>query len=162
MARPLTRATVADAVMTPSPIDPTWILEGAPAARTASVGHSVDGLTWVDVWDCTAGRFEWRYPSDETVHIVEGGAHVVDADGGEWELGPGDVVTFRKGTRARWHVPEYVRKVAFCRRDVPRWMAFYCRARRAAGIRAGRLAARARRGAAGAAPLVSLSLSTLV
>lgn len=117
---PLLRTSTASVDMRPAPIDPSWILEGQPSARVASVSRSADGLSWTDVWDCTAGRFVWRYDIDETVHILQGGAHVVDANGTHWDLRPGDVVTFRVGTKARWHVPEYVRKVAFCSEPVPR------------------------------------------
>jgi uncharacterized cupin superfamily protein len=117
---PLSRTSSAAVDMRPAPIDPSWIVEGHPMARVAPVSRGADGLTWTDIWDCTAGRFVWHYAVDETVHILEGGAHVVDANGTRWDLRPGDVVSFRVGTRAHWHVPEYVRKVAFCSEVVPR------------------------------------------
>jgi len=117
---PLLRTSTDTVEMRPAPIDPSWIVEGSPMARVASVSRGVDGLSWTDVWDCTAGRFVWHYEIDETVHILEGGAHVVDANGTHWDLRPGDVVTFRVGTAASWHVPDYVRKVAFCSEVVPR------------------------------------------
>jgi uncharacterized protein len=111
---PLLRTSTSAVEMRAAPIDPSWIVEGNPQARVASVSQSADGRSWTDIWDCTAGRFVWHYAVDETVHILEGGAHVVDANGTHWDLRPGDVVTFRVGTTASWHVPEYVRKVAFC------------------------------------------------
>ncbi len=117
---PLLRTSTASVEMRPAPIDPSWVIEGSPMARVASVSRSADGLSWTDVWDCTGGRFVWHYEIDETVHILEGGAHVVDANGTHWDLRAGDVVTFRVGTAANWHVPEYVRKVAFCSEAVPR------------------------------------------
>lgn len=117
---PLLRTSTASVDMRPAPIDPSWIVEGSPIARVASVSRGADGLSWTDIWDCTAGRFTWHYGIDETVHIIEGGAHVVDANGKQWDLRPGDVVTFQVGTAAHWHVPEYIRKVAFCREVVPR------------------------------------------
>jgi uncharacterized protein len=117
---PLLRTSTASVEMRPAPIDPSWIVEGSPTARVAPVSRGADGLSWTDVWDCTEGRFVWHYAIDETVHILEGGAHVVDANGTQWDLRPGDVVTFRVGTAASWHVPEYVRKVAFCSEVVPR------------------------------------------
>lgn len=161
MSPPLTRVPVADAVLLPTPIKSTWILDGAPVARTGSVGRSSDGLTWTDVWDCTAGSFEWHYGFDETVHIVEGGAVVVDAEGIEWQLRPGDVVTFRKGTMARWRVPEYVRKVAFCRRDVPRWMVVWVRGRRVVAREAGRVVRRLRGATTASAPLIVLCVELI-
>jgi uncharacterized cupin superfamily protein len=117
---PLLRTSANAVDMRPSPIDPSWIVEGNPQARVASVSRGSDGLSWTDIWDCTAGRFTWHYGIDETVHILEGAAHVVDANGKQWDLRPGDVVTFQIGTAAHWHVPEYVRKLAFCSEAVPR------------------------------------------
>jgi uncharacterized cupin superfamily protein len=128
--------------MRPAPIDPSWIIEGAPTARVAQLGRSRDGLTWTDLWDCTAGRFRWHYGPDETVHVIEGEAIVTDADGHVWTLRPGDVVTFRAGTKAQWHVPEYIRKVAFCRKRVPRWVAFGLGAWRACTYHSERIARR--------------------
>jgi uncharacterized cupin superfamily protein len=155
---PLTCAHVSEAEMADAPIERSWIVEGDPAARSATLARSTDGLTWTALWDCTAGVFDWRYSFDETVHIVDGAATVVDADGLEWQLAPGDVVTFRKGTTARWHVPAYVRKVAFCRCDVPRWLAVYARGRRTVGRRARAAVDRMRMGALLVAPVFSLSL----
>ena len=117
---PLQRISTDSVDMRPAPIDPSWIVEGNPVARVGSVSRGADGLSWTDIWDCTAGRFTWHYAIDETVHIVEGGAHVVDANGKQWDLRPGDVVSFQVGTAAHWHVPRYIRKVAFCREVVPR------------------------------------------
>ena len=89
-------------------------------ARVKSLSRSGDDTAWTDIWDCTAGTFEWRYEIDETVHILEGEVVVTDHNGTVWKLEPGDVILFRVGTRAHWHVPEYVRKVAFCRKALPR------------------------------------------
>lgn len=117
---PLLHISAASIEMRPAPIDPSWIVEGNPVARVGSVSRSSDGLSWTDIWDCTAGRFTWHYAIDETVHILEGGAHVADANGKQWDLRPGDVVSFQVGTAAHWHVPQYIRKVAFCSEVVPR------------------------------------------
>jgi uncharacterized cupin superfamily protein len=95
-----------------SPIDPDWILEGQPKTRSATFSRLTDGRTWVDMWDCTAGRFYWYYDFDETAHILEGEAIITDATGRVWEVKPGDVITFREGTRAHWVVPHYIRKLA--------------------------------------------------
>jgi len=36
----------------------------------------------------------------------------------------GDVVFFRDGAHARWHVEGRVRKLAFCRKTQPAWLGF--------------------------------------
>jgi len=126
---PIVHAAITAAELSPSPIDPSWIIDGAPAARVASLSRSADGSAWTDLWDCTAGSFHWHYSINETIHVVDGGAVVTDRDGATWELAPGDVMQFLVGTQARWHVPRYVRKVAFCSEPVPRPLTRLLRAR---------------------------------
>ena len=102
-----------------APIQPEWIIEGQPKARNAILSQSSDRSAVTLVWDCTAGRFNWYYDVDETVHITKGEV-VVSTDGKEFaRLQRGDVAFFPAGTHAVWHVETYVRKVAFCRKPLP-------------------------------------------
>ncbi len=103
-----------------SPINPAWILEGQPAARNALLSTSDDTTACTILWDCTAGKFNWHYDFDETVHIVEGSVTVSSDSTPPKRLVAGDVAFFPVGTKAHWHVETYVRKVAFCRRVLPR------------------------------------------
>lgn len=113
-------ATPVEAVaLNAAPINPDWILEGTPVARAGEIVRSTDGTTTSAVWDCTAGTFNWYFGVDETVHILEGEVEVSAPGFGPRLLGPGDVALFRAGTTARWHVPRYVRKIAFCRYPLP-------------------------------------------
>ncbi|MBM3645268.1 MAG: DUF861 domain-containing protein [Alphaproteobacteria bacterium] len=154
---PVTRAAPGTLELRPAPIPPDWILEGRPDARVASISRSASGAMWTDLWDCTAGRFEWRYEVDETITIVEGGAIVTDANGTVWPLKPGDVASFRAGTRAHWHVPTYVRKIAVCAHPMPNLVM-------AVGDFAKRLRRRARSvaAAAGTATAFALGAAMLV
>lgn len=102
-----------------SPIEPSWILAGAPQARCAELSRSRDGSAVTLLWDCTAGEFEWTYLDDETVHILEGEAIIEDGTGAR-TIQPGDVVLFHAGSTCRWRVPAYVKKLAFLRVPVPR------------------------------------------
>jgi uncharacterized cupin superfamily protein len=88
-------------------------------ARVAVLSRSQDLFAWTVMWDCTAGRFNWHYGFDETVHIVEGSVIVSCAGTPPRRLEVGDVAYFPFGLTAHWHVEEYVRKVAFCRRPLP-------------------------------------------
>ena len=106
------------AVLGPAPIDPAWVHEGNPVARNLVIAGSTDRSAWTMLWDCTAGKFEWHYTVDETVHILEGGV-TVSAAGVTKTLGPGDVAYFPAGSSANWHVENYVRKIAFCQKPDP-------------------------------------------
>ena len=105
--------------MESAPIEPSWIIAGTPRARSAELNRSRDGSAITLVWDCTAGEFEWRYGGDETVHILEGEAFIDDGSRTH-KIRPGDVVLFRAGSRWRWSVPVYIRKVAFLRDPIPK------------------------------------------
>lgn len=103
-----------------APIEPTWIIEGNPIARNALLSRSEDGTASTIVWECTEGKFHWYYDIDETIHILEG-AIVLESDTMKpTRFGPGDVVFFKKGAHARWHVQGHVRKLAFCRKTQPK------------------------------------------
>lgn len=108
-----------DVELRPSPIVPDWIVAGAPVAQVAELMRSDDETSFTVVWDCTAGTFDWTYNVDETIHIVEGTIVLSDAGNPPRRLGPGDVVFFPKGSKVRWEVESYVKKVAFFRKVVP-------------------------------------------
>jgi uncharacterized protein len=113
--------------LTPRPIEPSWIIEGRPQASACTLSQSADGLASTIVWHCTAGKFNWYYDFDETIMILEGGI-VLESDSIKpTRYGPGDVIFFRDGAHARWHVEDHVRKIAFCRKTQPVWLGFALR-----------------------------------
>jgi uncharacterized protein len=103
--------------LTPCPIEPSWIIEGNPVASLLS--KSEDGQAWTLVWQCSKGRFDWYYDVDETILILEGSV-VIESDAmPPTRYSSGDVIFFRKGAQAKWHVESKVRKLAFCRKTQP-------------------------------------------
>jgi uncharacterized cupin superfamily protein len=107
------------ACLTPRPIEPSWIIEGNPVAQCSMLSKSADGLASTMVWQCSEGKFNWYYDFDETILILEG-AIVLESDiMPPTRYGPGDVIFFRDGAHARWHVEGHVKKLAFCRKTQP-------------------------------------------
>lgn len=107
--------------LTPRPIEPSWILEGKPEASSCILSQSADGLASTMVWHCTEGKFDWFYDFDETVLILDGSI-VLESDGmPATRYAAGDVIFFRDGAHAKWHVEGHVRKLAFCRKTSPVW-----------------------------------------
>jgi uncharacterized protein len=102
-----------------SPINPAWILEGEPVARVALLSSSADGTASTYYWDCTAGRFNWYYGFDETLHILEGSVVLKNSSGVSRLVVAGDIVFFPAGSQAEWTVDHYIRKLAFCRTPLP-------------------------------------------
>jgi uncharacterized cupin superfamily protein len=105
--------------LTPRPIDPSWIIEGKPDARWCVLSKSADGLASTMVWECSEGKFNWYYDFDETVLILEGSIVLENDDMRPTRYGPGDVIFFKDGAHAKWHVEGRVRKLAFCRKTQP-------------------------------------------
>ncbi|ARN82196.1 cupin domain-containing protein [Methylocystis bryophila] len=112
----------------PAPINPAWVIEGAPETRNFLVSQSLDRSSYTFMWDCTAGVFNWYYDIDETVYILEGSVTIRDDNGVERTLVAGDHALFRAGSHAVWRVDKYVRKVAFLRQPVPQPLMFAVRA----------------------------------
>jgi uncharacterized cupin superfamily protein len=111
--------SAADIALDPAPINADWILEGDPQARNRVVFKSDDGTAWTMIWDCTAGRFNWFYSCDETVHVLMGSVALTTA-AGTITVGAGSAIFFPAGSWATWQVDLYVRKVAFLRHTLPR------------------------------------------
>ncbi len=97
----------------PSPINPSWVIEGNPQARSCMLSRSTDEGGWTAVWECTEGKFNWYYGLDETILILEGAITIETDTLPRTRYGVGDVILFRKGSHARWHVEHYVKKLAF-------------------------------------------------
>lgn len=86
----------------PSPIEPSWILEGNPEARSRELSTSACGTTKTLIWSCTEGKFNWYYDVDETIMILEGSI-VLESEGmPPKRYGVGDVILFRHGAHVKW------------------------------------------------------------
>ena len=138
-------AAPAEVELAPDPIPAHWIIEGTPQARSKRLVQSADGTSMIMAWSCTAGRFNWHYAVDETLHIISGEVFVTDENGAVRRLGPGDMAFFPARSRSTWHVPHYVRKLAVCRHAMPRPFGLLLRAgNRAIDLITGFSAARAK------------------
>lgn len=98
-----------------APIDPADILDGVPEARSHQLLCADDDRLSTSIWDCTAGRFNWTFPCDEIVHIVDGEVTVTDEQCRSRTLRAGDIALFQRDTTTEWDVPQYVRKIAIHR-----------------------------------------------
>ena len=114
--------------LTLRPIEPSWVIEGNPVAQCQVLSRSADGLASTMVWECSEGRFNWYYDFDDTVLILEGSI-MIESDGmPPARYTAGDVIFFKDGAHAKWHVEGRVRKLAFCRKTQPVWLGFALRA----------------------------------
>jgi uncharacterized cupin superfamily protein len=111
----------------PSPIEPTWIIEGNPQAKSCVISRSTDRLSYTVIWECTEGKFNWYYGLDETILILEGSIILESDSLPSKRYASGDTILFRKGAHARWHVEEHVKKLAFCHKVQPALVGFALR-----------------------------------
>jgi uncharacterized protein len=105
--------------LSPDPIYEKWILSGKPVARSKILACSPDGGSTSVLWDCTSGSFYWHYRQDESVLFLSGDAYLMEENGTEHRFAAGDFAFFPAGTVAKWRVDHYVRKIAFLRE--PMW-----------------------------------------
>ena len=131
MAQSLILPSTTNVELSSAPIEPSWIIEGHPMARNALLSRSEDGTASTIVWECTEGKFHWYYDIDETIHILEGSIVLESDTMKPTRYGPGDVILFRNGASAKWHVEGHAKKLAFCRTTPPPLIAFATRALRA-------------------------------
>jgi len=113
--------------LTPRPIEPSWIIEGHPVAQWCVLSKSADGLASTMVWQCSEGKFNWYYDFDETILILEGSIVLESDTMPPTRYSAGDVIFFKDGAHARWHVEGHVRKLAFCRTAQPMLLGFALR-----------------------------------
>jgi uncharacterized protein len=102
----------------PSPISADWIVSGTPEARSKLLAKSYDGTTYVMVWECGAGRFNWHYIEDETITVISGEVFITTDKSEERRLGQGDMGFFPAGTSCEWRINDHVRKVAVLRKTL--------------------------------------------
>ena len=106
---------MATAVLDSTPIRPEWVLEGKPIARSKLISQTEGSNSSSFIWECTAGRFNWHYESEETILFLEGSAVIKDNNGVIHRVRAGDTIVFPLGAVAEWQIDNYVRKVAvFC------------------------------------------------
>jgi uncharacterized protein len=108
------------APMIAAPINKDWIDEGDPRASLAILAYSDDRATSTILWECTAGKFTWRYSIDETIYFLDGEVLISVAGQPARLYGAGDSIHFSRGAVATWEIKTFIRKVAFCRSVLPR------------------------------------------
>lgn len=65
-------------------------------------------FTW-DIWEKEPSIFEWFYDSQEQCFFLQGEV-AVHTEQGDFEIGQGDFVTFKKGLKCKWEIKNKVRK----------------------------------------------------
>jgi uncharacterized protein len=107
VAEPVARIAATAAELADEPLEADQVIAGDPRT-SAFVLTAGAGGTETGVWRCTPGTFS-DVEADEAFVVLEGRATIA-WDGGEIEVGPGDVCTLAAGTKTVWTVHETLLK----------------------------------------------------
>jgi len=80
-----------------------------PSIKKPSEDEKQIAKSW-PIWEKEVSEFPWEYDNDETCLILEGKITVLNEDGEEFKIQPGDYVVFPKGMKCTWKISENVRK----------------------------------------------------
>jgi uncharacterized protein len=61
------------------------------------------------LWEREVSRFDWTYDADEECYILEGEVEVQTSEG-NYQMRPGDFVTFNRGLNCVWDIKKSIRK----------------------------------------------------
>ena len=90
------------------------ITRGSPKTHGRIDQGGVGHPTRFGIWRCSEGALECTEQGDELMTILSGRCRIIrHEDGAVRDLGPGDTLFVRDGSRVTWDVTEEVTKVFF-------------------------------------------------
>ena len=90
------------------------ILSGTPKTYGRIDAGGPGHPTRYGIWHCTKGAFECTEQGDELMTVLSGRCQITQKSSGEvCNLGPGDSLFVRDGSRVIWDVSEDITKVFF-------------------------------------------------
>ena len=100
------------------PIDSSW--KGDSIARITVSSQSADRCVTSGMWSVEPGDFEFTFPWDEFIHVIDGEAEVTDVDSGTTiQIRSGHIAHFKLGTKTYWNVTKKIRKYYVIRTPEP-------------------------------------------
>jgi uncharacterized cupin superfamily protein len=96
----------------PYPMPEEILVEGDPAAQVHWARASGPGEPpyFAGLWTAQPSTFDYTFELNEFAHILEGHVVVSQEGGPTLDLRPGDIATFPKGARTRWHIRAPLKK----------------------------------------------------
>lgn len=90
------------------------VIDGAPKTYGRIDAGGPGHTSRYGIWRCTKGAFECTEQGDELMTVLSGKCRIIQHDSGEiCDLGPGDTLFVRDGSRVTWDVSEDITKVFF-------------------------------------------------
>ncbi len=69
----------------------------------------IRGIRQWPIWEKEVSRFDHFYDSEEECYFIDGEV-VIETKGGNYNIEPGDFVTFQKGLECTWDIKKAVKK----------------------------------------------------
>lgn len=72
--------------------------------------NSKGAATYSGLWRCDPMTFDYEFPGDEIIHVIEGSLLIELADGGNVTVIAGDIISFDKGVKSVWTIQKSFKK----------------------------------------------------
>ena len=66
--------------------------------------------TYSGLWRCEPMTFDYEFPGDEYIHVLQGDLLIELAEGGSVNLTQGDIARFDKGVKSKWTIQSSFKK----------------------------------------------------
>jgi uncharacterized cupin superfamily protein len=97
-----------------APVSDYVIVSGTPTTSGRIDSGGPGHTTRYGIWRCTKGAFECTEQGDELMTVLSGRCRITQHHSGAvCDLGPGDTLFVRDGSRVTWDVSEDITKVFF-------------------------------------------------
>ena len=94
-----------------------------PSGEIASIGgllvQTPDRRLTGGLWECQAGRFDWKMDGDEIAYLFEGSIRITTEEGDTCQIGPGDIAYFPEIMQATWEILEPIKMFFVVRTSDP-------------------------------------------
>ena len=72
--------------------------------------NSSGEATYSGLWRCEPMTFDYEFPGDEIIHVLEGVLLIELADGDKVTVSAGDLISFDKGIKSTWTIQKSFKK----------------------------------------------------
>ena len=72
--------------------------------------NSSGEITYSGLWRCEPMTFDYEFPGDEIIHVLEGQLLIEIENGDSVTIQAGDIISFNKGVKSTWTIQKSFKK----------------------------------------------------
>ena len=84
--------------------------EQAGEVHWLAQANSSGDPTYSGLWRCEPMTFDYEFPGDEYIQVLQGDLLIELVDGGSVNLTQGDIACFNKGVKSKWTIQSSFKK----------------------------------------------------